>query len=176
MIGFDTTKQGGHFQVYGVDGINLEKIWGETPSAYYSVGVSKFPNFMMLMGPNGANFWSNLTTLVQIQANYNCQLVNHLKKKNEKGPYALYVDEDAQSAYNKFIKDKKTMGPIAVLAPGCKNFYTNSKGEATFWNPLHGYVYGWRMRKPNYKDYVILKEPPAADPSAHLETTPFATG
>lgn len=78
----------------------------------------------MLMGPNGGNFWSNLTTLIQIQANYNCQLVKHLKQKNRDGPYAMYVDEDVQTDYNKFIRDRKTMGPIAVLAPGCKNFYT----------------------------------------------------
>lgn len=36
MEGFDTSRQGGHFQVYGVDGINLAELWGETPSAYYS--------------------------------------------------------------------------------------------------------------------------------------------
>jgi len=84
---------------------------------------------MMLMGPNGANFWSNLTTLIQIQANYNCQLVKHLKQKNQDGPYAMYVDEDVQTEYNKFIRNKKTMGPIAVLAPGCVNFYTVSPYE-----------------------------------------------
>jgi len=84
---------------------------------------------MMLMGPNGANFWSNLTTLIQIQASYNCQLVKHLKQKNQDGPYAMYVDEDVQTEYNKFIRNKKTMGPIAVLAPGCVNFYTVSPCE-----------------------------------------------
>jgi hypothetical protein len=82
---------------------------------------------MMMMGPNGANFWSNLPTIIQIQAKYNSQLVNHLKKKNQDGPYAMYVDEDVQTKYNKLIRDKKTLGPIAVLAPGCKNFYTVSK-------------------------------------------------
>lgn len=90
------------------------------------VGVSKFPNFMMLMGPNGANFWSNLTTLIQIQATYNSKLVKHLKEKNENRPYAMYVNETVQREYNEYIRDKDTMGPIAVLAPGCHNFYTVS--------------------------------------------------
>jgi hypothetical protein len=39
-IGFDTTKQGGHFQVYGVDGINLAELWGDSPSAYYSKSIA----------------------------------------------------------------------------------------------------------------------------------------
>lgn len=80
----------------------------------------------MLMGPNGGNFWSNLTTLVQIQANYNSQLVKHLKQKNQDRPYAMYVNENVQTEYNKNIRDPKTIGPIAVLAPGCKNYYTVS--------------------------------------------------
>lgn len=80
----------------------------------------------MLMGPNGANFWSNLPTLIQIQANYNTQLIKHIKKKTGAGAYAMYVDEKVQTDYNKFIRDKKTMGHIAVLAPGCRNFYTVS--------------------------------------------------
>lgn len=30
-------NQGGHFQVYGVDGVNLEEKWGDSPQAYYSM-------------------------------------------------------------------------------------------------------------------------------------------
>ena len=37
--GFDMADQGGHFQVYGVGGINLSKTWGETPKAYYSKSI-----------------------------------------------------------------------------------------------------------------------------------------
>jgi hypothetical protein len=91
------------------------------------VGVSKFPNFMMMMGPNGANFWSCLPTIIQIQAQYNCKLVRHLKEQNQKAPYAIYVKEDVQKSYNDYIRDRKTQGPIAVLAPGCHNFYTVSE-------------------------------------------------
>jgi hypothetical protein len=91
------------------------------------VGVSKFPNFMMMMGPNGANFWSCLPTIIQIQARYNSKLVRHLKERNQKAPYAIYVKEDVQKAYNDYIRDRKTQGPIAVLAPGCHNFYTVSE-------------------------------------------------
>lgn len=27
--------QGGNFQAYGIGGVNLHQLWGETPEAYY---------------------------------------------------------------------------------------------------------------------------------------------
>ncbi|OQU93636.1 hypothetical protein CLAIMM_00118 [Cladophialophora immunda] len=153
--GFDMNAQGSHFQVYGVNGINLEKVWGDTPRAYYSVGVSKFPNFMLLMGPNAANFWSNIPFLVQVQVKYNCQLVAHIKKQINKGPYGLYIKPEVQSAYNDWIQ--ANMGNIAILSPNCSNYYKNSKSEPTFWSPLNGYDYAWRMAWPKYEDYVQLR-------------------
>ena len=39
--GFEMADQGGHFQVYGVDGINLSQTWGETPKAYYSKSIAR---------------------------------------------------------------------------------------------------------------------------------------
>jgi hypothetical protein len=50
-----------------------------------------------------------------------------LKQQNQKAPYAIYIKEDVQKAYNDYIRDRKTQGPIAVLAPGCHNFYTVSE-------------------------------------------------
>jgi len=79
------------------------------------------------MGPNGANFWSCVPTLIQIQANYNSQMVKHLKQKSRNGPYAIYPSEQSQKEFNAYIKNKDTLGPIAVLAPGCRNYYTVSR-------------------------------------------------
>lgn len=29
--------QGGNFQVYGIDGVNLHQLWGQKPEAYYGI-------------------------------------------------------------------------------------------------------------------------------------------
>ncbi|OCK75222.1 FAD/NAD(P)-binding domain-containing protein [Lepidopterella palustris CBS 459.81] len=158
--GFEMADQGGHFQVYGVGGINLAEEWGDSPKCYYSVAVTKFPNFMLTLGPNAANFWSNITTLVEIQCNYNCKLIKQIKQKNQKNAYALYVDPQVQKDYNAWIK--RLMGGIAILSPNCSNYYTNSKGEATYWSPFHGYYYAWLMRWPRMKDFVQLQKPRSA--------------
>ncbi|KAG9665052.1 FAD/NAD(P)-binding domain-containing protein, partial [Aureobasidium melanogenum] len=152
--GFDMTHQGSHFQLYGLGGVSLEELWGDSPRAYYSVAVNKFPNFMMMLGPNSANFWSNLTTLVEIQAKYNVQLIKRIKAEcDTNGPYAMNVTAEAQDAYNKEIQGK--MGNIAILSPGCNNYYTNSTGEATYWGPLRGWVYAWRLLWPKTNHYTV---------------------
>jgi hypothetical protein len=40
IIGFEMRDQGGNFQVYGLDGINLHEIWQEEPQAYYGIPIS----------------------------------------------------------------------------------------------------------------------------------------
>lgn len=154
--GFDMTHQGSHFQLYGKGGTNLEQLWGENPRAYYSVAVNDFPNFMMMLGPNSANFWSNLTTLVEIQAKYNVQLIRKIKAECRTGPYALEITEKAQSEYNDYIQNN--MGNIAILSPGCNNYYTNSKGEATYWGPLRGWTYAWRLLWPNMNQFNTYRK------------------
>ena len=91
--------------------------------------MSKFPNFMLILGPNAANFWANITTLVEIESKYNCKVVAHLKKENRKAPYAVYVDENVQTDYNTRLQRELTKNPehpIAILSPKCANYYTVS--------------------------------------------------
>lgn len=153
--GFDMTHQGSHFQLYGKDGLNLEQYWGDKPEAYYATQVNGFPNFMMMLGPNSANFWSNLTTVARIQAKYNCNLIGHIKKQCQNAPYALNVTEKAQREYNIWIQGQ--IGPVAVISPNCHNYYTNDKGELTFWNPFHGWYYAWRLMSPMLRDFDIFQ-------------------
>jgi len=153
--GFDMARQGGQFQIYGKDGVNLADIWGDTPKAYYAVAVHGFPNFMLMMGPNAANFWSNVSTLVEIQARYNVQMMRHIKKQCQKvGPYALDVSAEAQDSYNAWIQ--RNMGNIAIISPGCSNYYTSDKGEITYWNPFHGWYYAWRLLWPVFREYDVF--------------------
>lgn len=151
--GFDMTHQGSHFQLYGEGGVNLGELWGDTPKAYYAVAVNKFPNFMMMLGPNSANFWSNLTTLVEIQAKYNVKLIKQIKAECHRGPYAMNVKAGAQEEYNTFIKNN--LGNIAILSPNCNNYYTNSEGEATYWGPLRGWTYAWRLLWPKADHFDV---------------------
>lgn len=76
---------------------------------------------MLIMGPNAANFWSNIPFLVQVQVKYNSQLVARIKKQTQKGPYGLYIKPEIQEEYNDWIQ--ANMGDIAILSPNCSNYY-----------------------------------------------------
>lgn len=88
------------------------------------VAVSQFPNMMLILGPNSANNWANLTTLVQVQATYNCKVIRRLKEKNAKEAYAMYPDPMVQLSWNKWIQNN--LKGTVVLESSCSNYYTAS--------------------------------------------------
>jgi cation diffusion facilitator CzcD-associated flavoprotein CzcO len=159
--GFDMAGQGSHFQVYGLNGILLEKQFGDRPQAFYSVAVANFPNFLMMLGPNSANFWSTLPVVIQIQAKYNAKVIKRIKQKSQKKAYAMSVTMEAQNEFNKWINEN--MDGIALASPGCSNYYTNSKGEVTYHSPMHSWTYAWRLKWPNMNNYTIIS--PHSTPS-----------
>lgn len=134
--GFEMRDQGGNFQVYGIDGVNLHELWGETPEAYYGkvscertnfqgICVSQFPNLLIMFGPNAGAPWANLTTTFQTQAEYVAMQLRHLKRENSrkgKGPYAMMVEPGVQKRFNEWIQ--ANMGPLAIVSPNCSNYYT----------------------------------------------------
>lgn len=154
--GFDMSDQGGHFDVYGIDGVKLSDHWGQSPRAYYAVGVNKFPNFFLVLGPNSANFWSNLTTLVEVQTRYNADLIKYIRNKCRTQAFAMNVKADVQQQYNDHMFS--TIGDVAVVSPGCQNYYTNDSGELSYWNPLHGWTYAWRLLWPVFKHYDFYQK------------------
>lgn len=145
--GFDMGSHGTHFQIYGQDGMNLADWWGLDPKAYWGtqrhtsnnctsrssytnteftgVAAANFPNLFFTVGPNSTNYWANLTTIVEIQVNYHCKLLRHIKKESKNGHvgYALSPNPDVQAEYNKWLKDNQhSLGLPSFLAPACANY------------------------------------------------------
>lgn len=48
--GYDTSFVP-RFPIIGSNGLNLQDKWKKAPSSYFGVGITDFPNFMMLLGP-----------------------------------------------------------------------------------------------------------------------------
>ena len=135
ISGFEMRDQGGNFQTYGIGGVNLHQIWGETPEAYYGsssrnvklivgLAVSGFPNFMMMFGPNAGAPWANLTTVFETQAVYVTKMIRHIRKQTQKSdrPYSLMVEAGVQKEFNEWIQSN--MGALAIVSPNCSNYYT----------------------------------------------------
>ena len=49
--GFNTSFRP-RFPIIGLDGANLQDLWGKNPISYFGIAVSGFPNYLMFLGPN----------------------------------------------------------------------------------------------------------------------------
>src|SRR5271166_4713840 len=66
-------------QVSGRDGLRLDAVWAQRPSAYLSISIPGFPNLFMLNGPNGPVGNFSLIEVAELQIGYVLQLVELMR-------------------------------------------------------------------------------------------------
>ncbi|KKK18803.1 hypothetical protein ARAM_002166 [Aspergillus rambellii] len=157
--GFDMNDSGGHFQVYGEEGKNLSETWRDYPETYWSVGVTGFPNFFLTLGPNSTNYWSNITTVVEIQINYHCAMVKHIKRQQQQSNYALYPDRLVQKLHNDWLRENR--GTPSFLVPGCATYHQTPSGATPMYNHYRVWQYRRRMSSLVLADFVEMRKPRA---------------
>lgn len=65
--GFDVNGFLGDLKIYGRDGVNLNKLWDENPTATYkTVNIHGFPNFFMLLGPGSGLGHNSVITMAEM--------------------------------------------------------------------------------------------------------------
>ncbi|KAF7555500.1 hypothetical protein G7Z17_g2138 [Cylindrodendrum hubeiense] len=158
--GFDMNNSGGHFQIYGMNGKNLSQTWKDYPETYWSVAVTDFPSLFLTLGPNSTNYWSNITTVVEIQVNYHCKVLQRIKKEIKKGPYAVYPDGQVQDGFNDWLKNNR--GSPAFLSGQCATYHKTPAGATPMYNHYRIWNYYWKMLGPRWGDFVQLKGLPKA--------------
>ncbi|EXJ66474.1 uncharacterized protein A1O5_10626 [Cladophialophora psammophila CBS 110553] len=150
--GFDMNDSGGHFQIYGINGVNLSKHWGDYPQTYWGVAVTGFPNLFLTLGPNSVNYWSNVTTVAEIQINWHCKMLAHIKHQGALGPYALHPRPDIQDDFNNWLKNNR--GNPTFLTAGCATYHVTPSGATPMYNHFRVFTTWWKMRKPAYHEFV----------------------
>ncbi|MDH4170328.1 MAG: NAD(P)/FAD-dependent oxidoreductase, partial [Acidimicrobiia bacterium] len=65
--------------VIGRDGVDLEDVWADRPTAYLSISIPEFPNLFMLNGPNGPVGNFSLIEIAEKQLHYIFQLVDQIE-------------------------------------------------------------------------------------------------
>ncbi|PCD26089.1 hypothetical protein BFJ63_vAg15083 [Fusarium oxysporum f. sp. narcissi] len=149
--GFDMEDWGGRFSVNGINQVNLSQQWGSYPEAYWAIAVHGYPNFFMTLGPNSGNYWANATTVIQLQIDYHCKMVKHIKTQNQIAPYALHPTAEAQDKHNEILK--KERGSPAFLSENCSTYHKSSTGATPMHNHFHIYHTWWKLRKITFNDY-----------------------
>lgn len=64
--GFNVNGFLGHMQVYGRDGVHLNKLWDENSAkTYKTVNIHGFPNFFMMLGPGSGLGHNSVVTMIE---------------------------------------------------------------------------------------------------------------
>ena len=148
--GFTPSSYLSTFEVRGLDGQDLHDAWKEGPEAYLGIGVSGFPNFFMIYGPN-TNAPASIIFMIECQINYILKCLRAIEKKQLR-----YMDVAAgvQSAFNRGLQDKlKTTS----WASGCASYFMTAAGKIVTQWPGASHKYWLRTRKLHLDDYRLVR-------------------
>ena len=134
--------------IRGLDGVMLDEVWKDRPSAYMSVGIPGFPNFFMINGPNSPVGNFSLIRTAEMQFGYLMKLVDHVRESGR--VYAVPSAEAAQL----FEEERVEAAKNTVWATGCRSWYLDDRGIPFLW-PFPFTRFSEEMEKPRFEDYSI---------------------
>lgn len=148
--GFDTTHFLGPVNVKGLGGRDLREEWSGGADAHLGIGVSGFPNFYLLYGPNTNLGHNSIIYMIECQTAYVTQIAQKLRDDA-----LAYVDvrPTAQAEWDRGVQEDNAK---SVFAAGCTSWYKTADGRITNNWPNSTFTY-WRMtRRVNWEDYSVV--------------------
>ncbi|MBW2270156.1 MAG: NAD(P)/FAD-dependent oxidoreductase [Deltaproteobacteria bacterium] len=133
--------------IRGHDGILLDDVWKERPSAYMSIGVPNFPNFFMLNGPNSPVGNFSLIRTAEMQFDYMMQLVEKVRSGE------LDNAMPTQQAATRFEEERTEAAKKTVWASGCNSWYLDDRGIPAAW-PFPFSRFCAEMSEPKFEDFA----------------------
>ncbi len=136
-------------QVIGRDGLELDEVWSDWPSAYMAVAVPEFPNFFMLNGPNSPVGNFSLIQTAELQFDYVMSMVEAVRAGD------LSVAVPTSEAAKRFEDERVEAAKKTVWATGCRSWYLDDKGVPFAW-PFEFSRFREEMTNPRWDDYELV--------------------
>ena len=133
-------------EVIGRDGVSLDDVWAQRPSAYLSVSVPGFPNLFLLNGPNGPIGNFSLIDVAEMQLAYVLQLVRLLDEGRCSEVSASH------EAAERFEADRVEAAKNTIWVTGCRSWYLDDRGVPAAW-PWSMARFRDEMAAPKLEDY-----------------------
>lgn len=153
--GFTATEYLAPIEITGRGGRTIREAWAEGPEAYLGLATPGFPNLFMSYGPNTGSLTNTIVYLLERQAHYMRQAVEHV------GRAGGFVDVRPE-VHGAFNQELQTRLAKTVFTTGCPGWYTTAAGKVTqVWAGSH-VEYGRRTRHfdPSaYEHHVPTKAP-----------------
>lgn len=122
--GFTPTEYIAPMRVTGRDGRDLREVWADGPEAYLGISTPGFPNLFMVYGPNTGSLTNTIIFLLERQAGYICQALEHVERTG----CAIDVRPEV---HGDFVRDLQEKLDRTVFTAGCPGWYTTESGRVT---------------------------------------------
>ncbi len=122
--GFTATEYLAPIRISGRDGVEIREAWADGPEAYLGLATPGFPNLFMSYGPNTGSLTNTIISLLEYQAGYIRQAVQHVGASG----CAVDVRPDVHDAFNRELQER--LGGT-VFTTGCPGWYTTAEGKVT---------------------------------------------
>jgi cation diffusion facilitator CzcD-associated flavoprotein CzcO len=156
--GFTPTEYIAPMQVTGRDGLDLRTQWADGPEAYLGITTPGFPNLFMSYGPNTGSLTNTIIFMLEQQAQYIGQALDHLDHAGG----AIDVRRDVHDRFNATIQER--LGRT-VFTAGCPGWYTTADGKVTTVWPGSHVAYARAVRTFDPGDYTTVVHEPLASVS-----------
>jgi len=149
------------FPVHGIGNVNLQDRFEPYPDAYLSLAVDKFPNFMLMLGPNSGVGSGSLTKILETIGDYIIKTIRKIQKEDIK---AMHIKTARMKDWSAHVD---AYFPRTVYLDDCKSWYRSDLGHGTrivgLWpgSTLHAIE---ALRSPRWEDYEYDYDEPADDP------------
>jgi cation diffusion facilitator CzcD-associated flavoprotein CzcO len=135
-------------EVIGRDGVGLEAVWSNGPTAYLALSVPDFPNLFMLNGPNGPVGNFSLIEVVELQFAYILRLIEEVRTGRCREISASHP------AMEQFDAERREAATHTIWASGCRSWYLDADGLPSAW-PWTYDRFREKMREPRLADYEM---------------------
>lgn len=111
----------------GENGLTLAEAWSEAVTAYRTVAMAGFPNFFMLIGPNGPVGNFSLISIAETQVDYIIKCLRLLERGR-----LQKISPDPQVCER--LEEERIKGMASsVWSTGCKSWYLDARGIPALW-------------------------------------------
>ena len=145
--GFQSHNFVAPMDVHGLDGRELNAVWGERAEAFLGTTVSGFPNMFVMYGPNTNHGSGSVPYTLESQFNY---AIDGIRRLRDGGLKWIDLRPETQERWRAEIAERSR---TTVWTTGCANWYVNDKGENTNNWPGPWLEYRRRTRRINPGDY-----------------------
>jgi cation diffusion facilitator CzcD-associated flavoprotein CzcO len=122
--GFTATEYLAPIRITGRDGIEIRDAWAAGPEAYLGLATPGFPNLFMSYGPNTGSLTNTIISLLEYQARYMRQAIEHVGRAG----HAVEIRREVHDAFNADLQSR--LGRT-VFTTGCPGWYTTDAGRVT---------------------------------------------